>query len=82
MEFRQQQDQKYAVQRRVQEQLKQEALYKEQLLYLERRPERQLQQPQMEHQHQLQLLHQLHQLQNEQRQLLMVARHQQLLQGL
>ena len=59
MEFRQQQDQKYAVQRRVQEQLKQEALYKEQLLYLERRPERQL-----------------HQMQNEHHQLLVVAQHQ------
>jgi hypothetical protein len=50
----------------VQEQQKQEALYKEQQLYHERRPEQLLQQRlQMEHQHQHQLLHQLHQMQNE-----------------
>jgi hypothetical protein len=60
MEFNQQQAQKNAVQRRAQEQLKQEALYKEQLLYLERRPERQL-----------------HQMQNEHHQLLVVAQHHQ-----
>jgi hypothetical protein len=42
MGYRQQQTQKYAEQRRVQVQLEQEARYKEQLLHLERRPERQL----------------------------------------
>jgi hypothetical protein len=36
----------------------------------------------MEHQHQLQLLHQLHQMQNEHHQLLVVAQHQELVLGL
>jgi hypothetical protein len=51
-----------------------------------RKPQKQrlrnLQRPQLEHQDELQLLHQLHQMQNEHHQLLVVAQHQQLVLGL